>query len=79
MIAGTIISISQDRLMDEATKQPYYLALVDVPDENIPEKYRGAVAPGMNTEVIMPTKERTAFEYLIEPLRNRLRTAFRER
>ena len=79
MIAGTIISISQDRLMDEATKQPYYLALVDVPDENIPEKYRGAVASGMNTEVIMPTKERTAFEYLIEPLRNRLRTAFRER
>jgi hypothetical protein len=65
--------------MDDATKQPYYLALVDVPDENIPKKYCGAVASGMNTEVIMPTKERTAFDYLIEPLRNRLRTAFRER
>ena len=79
MIDGKIMSISQDRLMDEATKQPYYLALIDVPDENIPERYRGKVAPGMNAEVIMPTIERTALNYFIEPLRNRMRTAFRER
>ena len=79
MIDGKIMSISQDRLMDEATKQPYYLALIDVPDENIPEHYRGKVAPGMNAEVIMPTIERTALNYFIEPLRNRMRTAFRER
>ena len=79
MIDGKIMSISQDRLMDEATKQPYYLALIDVPDENIPKHYRGKVAPGMNAEVIMPTIERTALNYFIEPLRNRMRTAFRER
>ena len=79
MIDGKIMSISQDRLMDEATKPPYYLALIDVPDENIPERYRGKVAPGMNAEVIMPTIERTALNYFIEPLRNRMRTAFRER
>jgi hypothetical protein len=65
--------------MDEATKQPYYLALIDVPEENIPEQYRGTLSSGMNAEVIMPTRERTALEYLIEPLRNRMRTAFRER
>jgi HlyD family type I secretion membrane fusion protein len=79
MIGGTILSISQDRLIDEATKQPYYLALIDVPDENIPKHYRGKLASGMNAEVIMPTFERTALEYLVEPLRNRMRTAFRER
>jgi multidrug efflux pump subunit AcrA (membrane-fusion protein) len=79
MIGGKIISISQDRLMDEATKQPYYLALIDVPEENIPEHYRGTLSSGMNAEVIMPTRQRTALDYLIEPLRNRMRTAFRER
>jgi membrane fusion protein, type I secretion system len=79
MIGGKILSISQDRLIDEATKQPYYLALIDVPEENIPEHYRGKVASGMNAEVIMPTIERTALNYLVEPLRNRMRTAFRER
>jgi HlyD family type I secretion membrane fusion protein len=78
MIAGTIISISQDRLIDEATKQPYYLALIDVPEENIPPHYRGKLTSGMNADVIMPTKERTALDYLIEPLRNRMRKAFRE-
>ncbi len=79
MIAGKVISLSQDRLIDEATKQPYYLALIDVPEENIPAHYRGKVAPGMNVEVIMPLKERTALDYFLEPLRNRMRTAFRER
>jgi HlyD family type I secretion membrane fusion protein len=79
MIGGKIISISQDRLMDEASKQPYYLALIDVPEENIPQQYRGRLSSGMNAEVIMPTRERTALDYLIEPLRNRMRTAFRER
>lgn len=79
MIDGKIISISQDRLIDETSKQPYYLALIDVPEDNIPEKYRGKVASGMNVEVIVPTIERTAFDYLVEPLRNRMRTAFRER
>jgi HlyD family type I secretion membrane fusion protein len=79
MIGGTIISISQDRLLDEASKQPYYLALIDVPEENIPAHYRGTLTSGMNAEVIIPTRERTALDYLIEPLRNRMRTAFRER
>ena len=79
MIGGKILSISQDRLIDEATKQPYYLALIDVPEENLPEHYRGKVASGMNAEVIMPTIERTALNYFVEPLRNRMRTAFRER
>lgn len=79
MIAGKVISLSQDRLIDEATKQPYYLALIDVPEENIPAHYRGKVAPGMNAEVIMPLTERTALNYFLEPLRNRMRTSFRER
>ncbi|WP_461369755.1 HlyD family type I secretion periplasmic adaptor subunit [Candidatus Darwinibacter acetoxidans] len=79
MIAGTVKSISQDRLVNETNKQPYYLAIIDVPDKNIPEHYRGKLTPGMNAEILMPTVERTALEYLIEPLRNRLRTAFRER
>ena len=55
------------------------LALIDVPEENIPPHYRGKVVSGMNVEVIMPLFERTALDYFIEPLRNRMRTAFRER
>jgi HlyD family type I secretion membrane fusion protein len=79
LITGTVKSISQDRLIDETNKQPYYLAIIDIPDDHIPEAYRGKLTPGMSVEVIMPTVERTVLDYLIEPLRNRVRTAFREK
>jgi membrane fusion protein, type I secretion system len=79
LITGTVKTISQDRLMDETNRQPYYLAIIDVPEENIPAPYRGKLTPGMNAEILMPTVERTALDYLMEPLRNRVRTAFREK
>ena len=79
MIPGKITSISQDRLVDEANKQPYYLAIIDVPEESIPARYRGKLGSGMNVEVIVPIRERTALDYLVEPLFNRMRTTFRER
>jgi HlyD family type I secretion membrane fusion protein len=79
MIPGKITSISQDRLVDEANKQPYYLAIIDVPEENIPARYRGKLGSGMNVEVIVPIRERTTLDYLVEPLFNRMRTTFRER
>jgi len=78
-IPATIISLSQDRLIDEGTKQPYYLALLDVPDENLPVQYRGKLTSGMNADVVIPTGERTTLEYLVEPLRARMRSVFKER
>jgi hypothetical protein len=70
--------VSRDRLIDETTKQPYFLALIRVSNETVPPEYRAKMTPGLNTEVIVPTRERTALEYVIEPLTARLRTAFRE-
>lgn len=78
MIASTVVSLSQDRLIDEVSKQPYYLALVDVPDGNLPPQYRGKLTPGMMAEIIIPTRERTVLDYLLEPLYQRLRSTFRE-
>src|SRR5712675_1853562 len=79
IIPATVLSVSQDRLMDEASKQPYYLALVNVPDNNLPPQYRGKLTAGMNAEVLIPTRERTTLDYLIEPLTARMRTVFREK
>ena len=79
MIPGTLVSLSHDRLMDEASKQPYYLALIDVRDEDIPAVYRGRTFPGLAVEVIIPSMERTMLNYLVEPLHRRLRTVAREK
>jgi membrane fusion protein, type I secretion system len=79
IIPATVVSLSQDRLMDEASKQPYYLALINVPDDNLPPQYRGKLTAGMNADVLIPTRERTTLDYLIEPLLARMRTVFREK
>jgi HlyD family type I secretion membrane fusion protein len=79
MIPGKVESVSRDRMVDEVSKQPYYLALVNVNNEDIPEHYRDKTIPGLSAEVIVPNGERTALEYLLGPLRDQLRTSFREK
>ena len=79
MIPGKLVSLSRDRLMDEATKQPYYLGIIEVEDSALPLEYQGKTIAGLTVEVIIPTRERTALDYLIEPLQMRMRTVFREK
>lgn len=79
MIPGTIRSISQDRLMDEATKQPYYQVILVVNPNSLPSELVGKVMPGLPIEVIVPVAERTVAEYLVQPLMTTLRHSMRER
>lgn len=79
MIPGTVRSISRDRLIDEATKQPYYLVIVAVNQSVLPSELTGKVMPGLPIEIIVPTTERTVVEYLVQPLMSTLRKTMRER
>jgi len=38
--------------------------------------YRGKLTAGMNAEVVIPTRERTTLDYLIEPLTARCARCF---
>lgn len=78
-IFGNVTSISKDRLMDDATKQPYFLALIKVDTAHIPEEFRSKLTPGLNAEIILPTGERTVLAYLVDPLRDTMRKTFREK
>lgn len=79
IIDGTIRSVSQDRLIDEAAKTSYYQAIVDVPETNLPPELKGKLRAGMPVEVIAPTGQRTALQYIFRPLSNALTGAMRER
>jgi HlyD family type I secretion membrane fusion protein len=79
MIPGTVRSISRDRLIDEATKQPYYLVIVAVNQSALPSELTGKVMPGLPIEIIIPTTQRTVVEYLVQPLMSTLRKTMRER
>lgn len=79
IIEGTVRSVSEDRLVDEANHSAYYMAVVDVPETNLPEELKGKLRAGMPTEVIAPTGSRTALQYAFRPLSNALTGAMRER
>jgi HlyD family type I secretion membrane fusion protein len=77
IISGRVESVSRDRLLDEANRQPYFLAQVVVDD--IPEELRDRIVAGMPADLVFPTGERTVLNYLIRPLQDRMNGAFRER
>ena len=78
-IPGTVRTVSADRLMDDATHQPYYLARVAV-DRGTLHKLAPSVdlIPGMPVEVLVVTERRTMMEYLAKPFREALWRSFRE-
>src|SRR3984885_631688 len=77
ILSGRVQSVSRDRLVDEQTRQPYFLAQVVATD--IPDEIRDHLVAGMPAELIFPTGERTVLNYLTRPLRDRMSGAFREK
>jgi len=69
----------QNRLMDDSTHQPYYLARVAV-DRPTLERIapRIDLIPGMPVEVLVVTERRTMMDYLTKPFRDALWRSFRE-
>jgi HlyD family secretion protein len=78
-INGIVRSVSADRLTDEATRQPYYLARVQVDREEVKRvDSRIELMSGMPAEVLIVTGERTMAEYIFQPFLDALWRSFRE-
>ena len=78
-INGIVRSVSADRLTDENTHQPYYLARVEVDRKQLASLGpRIELVPGMPAEVLIVTGERTMMDYLLEPFMKALKRSFRE-
>jgi epimerase transport system membrane fusion protein len=72
VIEGRVEHISADRLTNEETGMPYYLARVELTEEgrhNL-ESANLILVPGMPSEVLINTGERTLLEYLVQPATN---------
>lgn len=76
---GTVRTVSADRMVDDATRQAYYLARVQVDREEIRQSHSGIeLIPGMPAEVLIVTGERTMMGYLFQPFLDALWRSFRE-
>ncbi|SDX73144.1 membrane fusion protein, epimerase transport system [Allochromatium warmingii] len=77
-VSGVVLTISADRLTDQASGLPYYLARIQVTVAGM-ETLRGlTLLPGMPADVMIKTGERTFFEYLVRPLTDQIALGLKE-
>ena len=78
-IFGELQSISADRLVDERTGEPYFLAKVIVDAEGLAAlEGKIELIVGMQADVMILTGERTMLDFLLKPFSDSLRGSFRE-
>ncbi len=76
-LSGKVTRVSADGLVDTMTGAPYYEARIAL-DADQPELADLKLQPGMPAEVMIVTGERTALEYLLEPIVASFGRALRE-
>ncbi|MEJ2794577.1 HlyD family type I secretion periplasmic adaptor subunit [Iodobacter sp. LRB] len=80
ILEGELTSISADRIVD-SRGNAYFSAKVVVTKNGLAKlsKEKLAIQPGMSTEVIIKTGERSLLDYIVRPLLNRLAFSFTEK
>jgi HlyD family secretion protein len=83
IVHGELRTVSADRFTDDRDGQGYFLIQVAVPPEELTLITDQAVSArrlraGLPAEVIVPTRKRTALQYLLEPLDQSLWRSLRE-
>ncbi len=79
IIHGDVIQVSADRLTDPKTNNPYYVAFVRVDENELAAMPNIKLYPGMPATVMIPTVQRTAFDYIVGPLVMSFNHSFRQK
>ncbi|MFQ5618869.1 MAG: HlyD family type I secretion periplasmic adaptor subunit [Rhodospirillales bacterium] len=77
LLEGSVTSVSADRMTDPVTGQSYFTARV-VPAAGTQGFDVSTLKPGMQAEVFLVTAERTALDYLLQPIARSFARAGRE-
>jgi HlyD family secretion protein len=78
-IDGTVLRVSADALVEEKTGATYFKAEVSVPRETLENlDIEDKIVPGIPADLMIVTETRTILDYLIQPLQDSMRRAFKE-
>ncbi len=78
-LRGKVMQVSADAFVDERTQVPYYRVEIMLAEgEAMKLGKDAALIPGMPVEAFMRTADRTPLAYLVKPLTDYFRKAFRE-
>lgn len=80
LVAGKVIYVSGDALSESVSGMPmlYFVAHVEVDAQALAAAGDLTLSPGMPVMVFIKTRERSALDYLTEPVTDSLRRAMRE-
>lgn len=83
LVHGVLQTVSADRLVDEHSGHPYFLARVVVPPSELqklaePSSGDRHLRAGLPAQIVVPTRKRTALQFLLEPLNQALWHSMRE-
>ncbi len=77
-LEGRVTTVSADRLTDQRTGVDYFLARVELDDDQAAALGDERLYPGMQAEVMIVTGARTTLDYLSQPIVESFNRAFRE-
>jgi HlyD family secretion protein len=77
LIDGKVLHVSADRMNDDRTGQPYFLARIQAQPESL-KQANVELQAGMPAEVMIVTGERTVLSYLTRPLLDSFRRGLKE-
>jgi HlyD family secretion protein len=78
-LAGTVVKVSADAFIDDATQSAYYRAEIHLPKGELDKLDKGlTLIPGMPVEAFIRTTDRTPLAYLVKPFTDYFNKAFRE-
>lgn len=81
IVYGEVRQVSADRFTDERSGAAYFLAQIVVPPQELQRLTDAGgrrLRAGLSAQVIVPTRKRTALQYLVEPLNQSLWRSLRE-
>lgn len=74
-----VVNIAADLTKDPQHNIAYYVARVEIPDDEMQKLTGLKLVPGMPAEVQIKTTSRSALSYLLKPLEDQFAKAFKER
>lgn len=78
VVAGKVVSISHDLIVEPQTNVSYFLARVVVTAEGLKALGQHQMQPGMSTEVVFKIGQRSLLTYLLYPLSKRVAASMKE-
>ncbi len=78
LIKGELTRLSNDRLVNEADRRPYFAGEVTVNLADLPAPVRDRMRAGMPASTVIATGARTVLEYLVGPLLFRMQSGMKE-